>query len=250
MRLFFAGLAAGHTTEELKELGITNKLYSYHNEQNLSKEWGTDGLMLDSGAFTAWTKGISINMEELISFIEKIRPEFAIQLDVIGDEEATWKNYKKMMKKVNVLPVIHYMASEKHIKRVFEHDYVCLGGLVPYAKKKKELKAWLDYIYSFKKAHEKRIHCLGITTQNILQKYPFYSADSTAWISATRHRTVASFEQGKLIYYESMNKKTAVPKLGNFRVTDIETKDLIGMSARAFLDMEKFINKIWQQRKK
>ena len=188
MKLYFAGCFSGSGDVVWLKNKIKNKLYSYHNEPKLAREWGSDGLMLDSGAFSAWTKGVSVDIDKLIAFIDELRPEQSIQLDSIGDDEKTWKNYVYMSKKVNCLPVIHYNAVPKHIKRVLDaSSYVCLGGLVPLTRKKNELKKWIDYFYSFKKARQVKVHCLGVTTKSILERYPFYSCDSTTALNVHRY---------------------------------------------------------------
>ena len=191
MRLFFAGeYAVADETKFVKQIGVRNRLVSFHYKGNrtIAKEWGSKGLMLDSGAFSAWSLGASIDMRELIAFIQHLEPEFAIQLDVIGDEDGTWNNYMAMSKQVDCLPVIHYRASKKHIERVLKAPgMACLGGLVPLSRKKNTLKKWLDYIFSFPEARGKRLHCLGIMSPWVLQRYPFYSADSSTATSALRY---------------------------------------------------------------
>jgi hypothetical protein len=188
MKLYFAGAFSGLPIEQLKSFGMKYKLYSYANEKNSAIEWGGEGLMLDSGAFSVFTKGITIEIPDLVGFIQEYKPEAAIQLDVIGDEDATWKNYIKMSKLAECLPVAHYKSSKKHLRRVFEaSDYICLGGLVPLARQRKVLHQWLDYVFSFPFVRRKKIHCLGIMTKSVLEKYPFYSCDSSSALSSQRY---------------------------------------------------------------
>ncbi len=192
MKIYFAGaynIFPGVTEcDALKSLGVKHKLYSFYHEKPQSKRWGSEGLLLDSGAFSAWTKGADIDIDTLITFIKEIQPENAIQLDVIGDEDSTWENYLYMRKEVECLPVVHYRASVKHIERCFEGSgYVCLGGLVPLARTPKRLKVWLDYIYSMPFVRTKKVHCLGITSKWALARYPFYSVDSSSALQVVRY---------------------------------------------------------------
>lgn len=190
MKIYFAGTFPRVDAERLRELGIKNKLYSFVNEPRLAARWGQEGLLLDSGAFTEFAVGKPVDIDSLISFIKKIRPEYAVQLDVIGDDDGTWRNYQYMVGQglTNILPVIHHRASEEHIKRVLEaSDYVLLGGLVPLARRPKKLRAWLDYLYSNFDLKDKKIHALGITSRWCLERYPFYSVDSSSALSLTRY---------------------------------------------------------------
>lgn len=230
MKIYFAGSFSGLTPSELRKIGINNKLYSYANDQQQIKLWGNKGLMLDSGAFTVFTKGININITNLTSYIKQLNPEYAIQLDVIGNEEKTWQNYLVQKQDIpNILPVIHYGASDKHIKRVYESaDYILLGGLVPLTKQKKILVGWLDYLYSKHKLYNKKTHLLGITTKPILERYPAYSSDSSSALSIVR--------------YPSSDKTTIMKQKTK------HYKDLYEVGVKPILELETHITNLWEKR--
>ena len=228
MKLYFAG-AYGMQPDVLKEIGIKYKLYSFCNELSLAKKWGSSNLLLDSGAFSAYTQGTTVDIDKLIDFIRTFKPENSIQLDVLGNDETTWINYQYMSKYVKVLPVIHYKASLEHIERVFaSSDYICLGGLVPHSTKIKVLTSWLDYIFSFKEARTKRLHCLGISNKTILMRYPFYSVDSTSALSIFRYPSDELREKLKQKTYTN--------------------KDLLKYAVAKQLELEAFITKLWTSR--
>lgn len=231
MKIYFAGSFSGVHTDKLKEMGVNNKLYSFVNEPKSAVEWGSKGLLLDSGAFTEFTTGKPVNIHQLIAFIKKYQPEYAIQLDVIGNDDATWENYQYMVGQglPNILPVIHYKASEKHIKRVIaSSDYILLGGLVPLTRKPKELRAWLDYLYSNFNLKEKKIHALGVTTKWCLQRYPFYSTDSSSALSITRYPSSVKSE----IMHQKTKHYTELYKIG----------------IDPILELEKQTTKLWESR--
>lgn len=231
MKLYFAGSFSGVSEERLKELGVKNKLYSFVNEPKSAVKWGSEGLLLDSGAFTEFTTGKPVNIDLLIGYIKKYKPEYAIQLDVIGDDDATWKNYQYMVDQglTNILPVIHYKASEEHIKRVLAaSDYVLLGGLVPLTRAPDKLKKWLDYLYSNFNLKEKKVHALGVTTKWCLQRYPFYSVDSSSALSITRYPS--SDKTNKM--HQKTKHYTELYKLG----------------IDPMLQLEKDVTKLWESR--
>lgn len=188
MKLYFAGSFSGISIAELRGLGVHRKLYSYANDKKQIQDWGSAGLLLDSGAFTVFTKKIVVDLVKLTTFIEDFRPELAIQLDVIGDTEKTWENYCWMKERVDILPVIHFSAPDSHIVRVLNSaPYICLGGLVPYKTRKRILWSWLDYIFSFSAAQDKKFHALGVSDRRTLERYPFYSVDSSSALSVQRY---------------------------------------------------------------
>ena len=229
MKIYFAGSFSGVSTDALKDIGVKNKLYSYHNDLKSAKEWGSKGLMLDSGAYSVFTKGVNINIDELISFIKQHKPEAAIQLDVIGNDEKTWQNYLYMSKQVDVLPVIHYQASDKHIKRVVDSaDYILLGGLVPLSTKKEKMITWLDYLYSKYNLKDKKIHLLGVTNKPILERYPAYSCDSSSALSINRYPSKN--------YNILMKQKTR-------HYTELYHEGIIPI-----LELEQYITKLWESR--
>jgi len=56
-------------------------------------------LIVDSGAFTAWNTGKKIELDDYCKFLDSISefaPYRAVQLDVLGDPEKSWVNYKIM----------------------------------------------------------------------------------------------------------------------------------------------------------
>lgn len=221
MKIYFAGSFSGVKSDKLRELGVHNKLYSFVNDTKSAVDWGSEGLMLDSGAFTEFTTGKPVNINHLIAFIKKYKPEHAIQLDVIGDDDNTWRNYQYMVDQGldNILPVIHYKASEKHIKRVLAaSDYVLLGGLVPLTRRPAVLRAWLDYLYSNFGLKDKKIHALGVTTKWCLQRYPFYSTDSSSALSITRYPSSNKTE----IMHQKTKHYTELYKIGIDPILELE----------------------------
>ena len=152
-------------------------------------------VLIDSGAFTAWNSGKEISLEEYIEFIGETKSRYAsrlrslnfITLDVIGDQEKSWKNHERIIKHFpDVLPVVTRDATQKDIERALEADYLAIGGMVGSGAK--------HYIQVFKTAIErfrktgtmKRIHMLGVTNPERLLKYPAYSSDSTSYVAPGR----------------------------------------------------------------
>jgi hypothetical protein len=157
-------------------------------------------VIIDSGAFTAWSTGRVFRPEEYgewalkfsVRWREKMAALHFINLDVIGDQIASWRNQEKLERMgLHPLPVVTYKADIKHLTHALErYDYICLGGLVGIGRAK--LRPWLDYCFKEIMAYRertgtmRRIHLLGVTTWWVLSRYPVYSSDSSAWTAPLR----------------------------------------------------------------
>ena len=166
-------------------------------------------LFLDSGAFSAWSKGAEINIQEYINFIKKYKNQIDVYsvLDDIKDPVKTLENQKIMEAAgLDPLPCYHYGEDEKYLERyIAEYDYVALGGMVPVSSK--DLQLWLDrifadYICDSSGIPKTKIHGFGMTAFRLIRRYPWWSVDSTSWIMTSRMGGVwiPQFKNGKWVY--------------------------------------------------
>lgn len=167
-------------------------------------------LFLDSGAFSAWTRGAKIDIQEYIAFIKKYQDSISLyaNLDVIGNPEASWENQKIMESAgLKPLPCYHYGEDKKWLIKYLDHyDYIALGGMVRTTSSKK-LVLWLDEAFS-KFICDKdglpkvKTHGFGLTSFNLMLRYPWYSVDSTSWVVTGRLGSVfvPRFRKGSWIY--------------------------------------------------
>lgn len=207
MNIWFAGISPAPEQTEHK-LDDKRRLFSYFDcapggrMVNLIKERLVKGkleIFLDSGAFSAWSKGVEINIDEYIQFI-KDNEEFIevyANLDVIGDAEATYKNQKYMESKgLKPLPCYHIGEPIEYLFRYLQegYDYIALGGMVSKTTQS-QLVHWLDTLFSKHLTDAKgyptvKIHGFGITSLKLLLRYPWYSVDSTSWVKTGRFGAV------------------------------------------------------------
>ena len=152
-------------------------------------------LFLDSGAFSAWSKNIQIDINEYIQFIKKHQSylSYYANLDVIGNPLATWQNQKKMEAEgLAPVPCFHFGEDIKYLTKYYlsgTYKYLSLGGMV--GRNSKELIEWLDNLfinYLCDKQGNPRIkvHGFGMTSFKLMLRYPWYSVDSTSWIFCGR----------------------------------------------------------------
>lgn len=158
-------------------------------------------LMLDSGAYSALTRGETIDVRKYIDFVKE-NAELVhsyVNLDVIPGgstpralEEAASASYKNLqaMWKANLkpLPVFHIGEDFKWLQRLLDDGerYIGLGGM---AKAKQDVRRkWLDKVWTVLSDDQGRplvkVHGFGLTAVEHLKRYPWYSVDSTAWALA------------------------------------------------------------------
>ena len=168
-------------------------------------------LFLDSGAFSAFTQGVKIDIQEYIQFIKQYEKHLEVYavLDVIGDPAGTWRNQAIMERAgLKPLPCFHYGEDVKWLQKYLArgHDYIALGGMVPISNT--DLYPWLDTMFSKYLTDPKtglptiKVHGFGMTSFDLMLRYPWYSVDSTSWIITGRTGGVyvPAFRDGKYNY--------------------------------------------------
>lgn len=177
------------------------KLESYHylekgNTLRRVKEDG-DKIFLDSGAFSAFTQGVRIPIEQYAEFCHEHKDNIHVAsvLDEIGDHKGTWENQQKLEALgVNVLPCYHYGEPfEVADYYVANYPYITIGGMVPIPNGK--LEPWLDELWHTVLTDSNgyartAIHGFGLTSRHLMQKYPWYSCDSSSWVQASANGSI------------------------------------------------------------
>jgi hypothetical protein len=152
-------------------------------------------VFLDSGAFSAYTLGVELKVSEYCAYIKRnidlIRKEdgvlIASVLDGIGDPLETYKNQQEMEARgVTPLPCFHAGEDERYLELyVRKYPYITLGGMV--GSSNKQLQIWLDrvwdrYLVDGSGRPKLKVHGFGITSIPIMERYPWWSCDSSSWV--------------------------------------------------------------------
>jgi hypothetical protein len=208
MKLFFAGAEAFH---ELVNKHNGNMLMSYYHIKNDWKEnpkikesIGIKKLLfIDSGAFSAFSLGKETDIDKYINFCKQTDADFYAVLDVIGSAEGTLQAQQYMESKgVNPVPCFHYGEDWKYLDYYCKkYDFIALGGMVPISTPK--LIRWLDAIFS--KYPNQKFHGFGLTTTKLVQRYPWYSVDSSSWIMGGKTGQLFDVKLGTR-YYKQINE--------------------------------------------
>ena len=178
---------------------IPHYLESYHYIKKQSfvdsiRQTGKQ-VFLDSGAYSAFTKGVDVSLDDYCQYIKDnadiILTEdnvlLASVLDTVGDPLKTWQ-YQNAMERQGVIPLpcFHYGDDERYLAEyIKKYEYITLGGMVPVNNK--VLKIWLDriwekYLSDGSGNARLKVHGFGLMAENFLQAYPWHSVDSATWV--------------------------------------------------------------------
>jgi hypothetical protein len=262
MNLFFAGGENKSWLKAIEEAGGEKFLYSYFylNKGNNNNPadfllWSFQSqkkIFIDSGGFSAFTKGITIDIGEYCDWLLQYKSKFEVyaNLDAIGDPVKTKLNQEYMEARgLNPLPVFHYKTSYSVLEEMCSrYNYLALGALVPIARSKPELRRHLDKCFSLT-GNKVKVHGFGMTGRIILKEYPFYSVDSTSWLGGSMRAEIYRFTGSDMEFIDTNSKKESSAE--NFAFTDQNDKRWMPRvinNAIEWMKYEKYITDLWAKR--
>lgn len=150
-------------------------------------------VILDSGAYTAYNKGMVIDIDEYASFIKKNQSIFVnyFNLDVINDSKRSYWNWQYLRScGIETIPVYHMITGEEHYLKKYlkQTDYIALGAIANLKTEQRRIglsRIWNTYLLDEQGNPKIKVHGLGLTDTELMTSYPWYSVDSfTPAISA------------------------------------------------------------------
>lgn len=168
-------------------------------------------IFLDSGAFSAYTLGVDIDLPTYCEYIKRnkdiIRVEdgvvMASVLDGIGDPLKTYQNQLAMEALgAKPLPCFHAGEDERYLEwYVQNYEYITLGGMV--GSSTKQLAIWLDrmwdkYLTDGSGRPRLKVHGFGITAIPLMERYPWHSCDSSSWIQSAAFGSIVTPKHGPM----------------------------------------------------
>lgn len=228
--LYFAG-SGGKPSDKLKKELSCNQLLSQLNERKEIIKWTeylkehpecTSKLFVDSGAYSAYTKGKVVDVDDYIKFINEYGDYCTVfaQVDtipqVIGREPTveefaavapkSWENFLYMTERVDpkyrhkIMPVFHFQEDVKWLKKMLEYTYPGTDQHIPYIGLAVSTVdngivryEWFDMCFKIIKASSNpnvMTHGFGCTALDVVEKFPLTSVDSTTWIQTAAHGSI------------------------------------------------------------
>lgn len=195
-------------------------------------------LVVDSGAYSAWSRGKQFDVDEYIDFLNSNHvldtAFWAAEADVIPGRfgvdpteeerlaapEKSWENYLYMIDKVKwpkkIVPIFHQGEDFKHLKRILAYtfkdgDHIPFAGISPRndVSVNEKIK-WYDQVWRIiKESPNPQIltHNFGMTSLQVIEQYPSFSSDSTSAIRSSSFGNVMLVVNGKVktVYVSDRN---------------------------------------------
>lgn len=185
--------------------------YAFHAGTDLARvrrDLVCGRMLVDSGAFTAFTTGKVIDRRAYAEFLTTWAGcwDHAITLDVLGDPVATAANTAWLHRQgVPVMPVFTTGGKLAEFDAmVREVPYVCVGGTV--GMPRTEQCARLRMLQRRAEELGGGIHALGVGSIHSLRAARPFSADSSAISSAFKFGTIAFYDGARLRQVESRDR--------------------------------------------
>lgn len=188
-------------------------------------------LLIDSGAFTAFKQGTPIVLADYIAYAKEMQAKAYCEIEFIGLDVITptgspeevleqncqqgYDNWKEMCAAgVPCIPTFHRGDDFKWLD-IFARELpagsrFCIAPKVDGTRKDVKMR-WLNHVFqrleelngelnaaqgtTHKLWERWLIHGLGISSQEIMEAYPWYSVDSTGWLSAAQTCDLRFFDR-------------------------------------------------------
>lgn len=257
MRLHLAeNLTNSYYVEFLDKAEAPNLLFSYETNKDykkaneiLAKYKHAKNIIIDSGAYSAWTKGAKIDVKELGEYYKNLKSGaqlYFVNLDVIPGSYGIKPTQSQIEKSaqdgwdnmiyleslgLKVIPVFHQHEDMKWLTKLAKHtDYIGISPANDVTTKQRI--AWLDKVFSIIKDTVKT-HGFGATAKSILMRYPWFSCDSTSWKATQRFGMSITANYKKIGLHRQP---------GHFMKLDLSNE------IQRWIKLEKMLTELWAKR--
>lgn len=235
--IYFAGSARLSVDRWLQDKRLS-RLMSQLNDRNLIPRWvkfqreeyAPAKVFIDSGAYSAYTKGKEVDVDAYIEYLNTYGDAFTVmaQVDFIPgksnveqDPEIyvkapaySWENYLYMHSKLKpelrdkLIPVFHQGEDFKWLRNMLDWVDPETGRRMPYigisphteVTSDNRMKFCKQVFHVIKESSNPNVHThgFGMTALHLLKWIPFTSVDSTTWLQAAIHGQLLITRNGKL----------------------------------------------------
>ena len=237
---YFAGIDYVATEDWLIENECLRLLSFVNDRRTIEKRCDRGALtFVDSGAFSAMNRNLSIDIDEYIEWLNKYEKNLLMycQWDYIplteevAEEYAkkTWENYLYMKDKLvnpdKLVYCYHYLEDIKWLEQALQNDVkvIALGGI---AKRGKNIRN--QFLTEVQQVIEKSgkdvlVHAFGMTGFDILEKFTFINcADSSTWLYASKFGEIETSCCKKVYFGDNLEKKNHYENLDLMQQMDVD----------------------------
>lgn len=186
--IYFAFGAAGSSVNTLAKCDWVERcpklLVSYYYLKDYVKhkdKFRPTHTMLDSGAYTAWNSGKTIDLEALTEETKNPYWKESVCLDVIGNAEESLKNALEMKRLGSPADPVFHIGDPWEILQEYCKNFPKVGLSCRFGESIKTSDLWIGQCFA--RAWPHKFHSFGWIQEASLSKVPFHSADSSSWAS-------------------------------------------------------------------
>lgn len=281
MRLVFATSPSMKHFALLKKCEVKHILVSYHFVKKVSElmrkmnGYTPETFILDSGAFSVWANGGTIDLQAYIAFAKELREQLppqvelnVVNLDVLpgkfGETPTNeqreqsaidgWNNMLEIEKAgLKVIHVYHQHEDLKWLDKIREHlPYIGISPANDVSMPQK--LSFMDSCYA-RIRDTVKTHGFAVTSPDQLYRYPLFSADSSSWVSAGRYGTIPLFYDDLSIKWLKYKDRKQVLKhwdyikhIGIEKLGAEDWQDRTELAIRSYQQLEKVATDLWTKR--
>lgn len=281
MRLIFAVSPSKKFLTLMKKCDVKHILLSYafiksvDQFMNILGDYRPRSITLDSGAFSVWAAGKTIDIRAYMLFARQIRERLpaeielnVVNLDVlpgkfgqtptdIQREKSAQQGWNNMLtleaEELKVIHVYHQHENIKWLEQMRQHsDYIGISPANDVSMKQK--LGFMDRTY----AHIKdtiKTHGFAVTSTDQLYRYPLFSADSSSWSSPARFGRIPLFYDDLSVKScEYKDKKQVLQHwdylkhIGMDKLSSDDWRDRTELSIRTYQELERITTNLWKKR--
>jgi hypothetical protein len=177
-------------------------------------------ILMDSGAWSAWTRGTPIDLGRYCDFLhqEKDWIAHAIALDMICPEdtalaaETGFKNWQYMRSRgLEPMAVLHNGEDIKWLHKYLDAGCTYLGLGALSLPMKRQRFAWYEIVWAHLVNSDGlpviRVHALGDTNEASLRAFPWTSCDSSSWFYISQVLGQFRLDDGSTIGFGNKARK-------------------------------------------
>lgn len=159
-------------------------------------------LFLDSGVFSAWNRGTTLDVKAYCKFIKRnaehlqcyatmdvipgVFGQKRTQREVEQSAKGSYDNQQVMRGRgLTPIPIFHQGEDFKWLEQYIRDGEDYIGISTAKDLRNTEQREWLDHVFTMitdkNGVPYVRTHGFGITNISLLLRYPFFTADSTTW---------------------------------------------------------------------